>query len=400
MEKQIEAVWLNESGFPYSISAPAQKQKLLCRALTAANVHVTVINHRAVHNPQKGESLKAEGRWEGIDYIYTAGTPFRPPGFIRRNLLKLFGIFNEIKLLFRLHRRKKIDVAILHTRMIVTVFLYRMGLKLLSIPVIMPATEYDPGKSDRKGILRYFNDFLFRRFGYRLVDGAMPISEFLMDQIRKHAPNTRIVKVPVLSDFSRYQGMRRNGTGSYFLFCGHLDYFEVVEFILRSFELVDCLEKVSLYLVVAGRAAQMSRLQETIGMYSKNKCVRVFSGVSDEELSSLYFNAKGLLIPLRQTLQDCARFPHKIGEYLASGNPVITTNVGEIRHYFVDAHNALVAENYDVEEFAGKMDYVLRFPDHARKIGENGRDVGLRNFNYKAYGPKLKRFILRTIAGY
>ena len=75
----------------------------------------------------------------------------------------------------------------------------------------------------------------------------------------------------------------------------------------------------------------------------------MFSNLTNRALNDLYKNAIALLIPLRPTLQDEARFPHKIGEYLASGNPVISTNYGEVKHYFQDGHDMLIASRYDKE---------------------------------------------------
>lgn len=400
MERQIKAVWLNESGFPYSTNAPVQKLKLMGRALVEANVHLTVVCRRAVHRKIGTMELATRGEVDGIKFIFTPGTPYRNPRFLKRNLLKLWGVWNEFRYIWRRSRKKDIDIAILHTRVLAAAVLYRLFLKLLHIPVIMPATEYTPGNPLRRQIGKRINDWLFYRYGYRFVDGVMPISEFLMDVVRRRAPGTLMEKVPVLSDFSRFRGLERNGSEPYFLFCGHLDYFEIIDFILSSFESLPAEARAYLYLVVNGRRSLQDRLRDRISTLERQDSVRIFSNVSDRELSMLYFNAVGLLIPLRPTLQDTARFPHKIGEYLASGNPVITTNIGEVRHYFLDKDDALVAEHYDCRQFAEKMTFVLEYPDEARKIGENGRRLGLRYFNYKAYGPRLKRFILKAMASY
>ena len=53
----------------------------------------------------------------------------------------------------------------------------------------------------------------------------------------------------------------------------------------------------------------------------------------------MYKNATAHLIPLSNSIQDTARFPNKISEYLASAKPIITTDVGEIKHYFKDMDN-------------------------------------------------------------
>ena len=100
-----------------------------------------------------------------------------------------------------------------------------------------------------------------------------------------------------------------------------------------------------------------------------------------------------LLIPLRPTFQDIARFPHKIGEYLASGNPVISTNYGEVKYYFRDMDNMLIAENYDVQEFAEKMQYVINNINEVKRIGLNGKELALKQFNYQAQGEVIDKFL-------
>ena len=92
-------------------------------------------------------------------------------------------------------------------------------------------------------------------------------------------------------------------------------------------------------------------------------------------------------------MQDKARFPHKIGEYVASGNPIITTNVGEIGHYFQHKKTALISDEYKASSFMKLMKYVLDNPAEAKKIGENGKELGLKEFNYLNQGQKLKSFL-------
>jgi glycosyltransferase involved in cell wall biosynthesis len=99
------------------------------------------------------------------------------------------------------------------------------------------------------------------------------------------------------------------------------------------------------------------------------------------------------LIPLRPIVQDIARFPHKIGEYLASGNPVISTNYGEVKYYFKDNENMLIADTYDINLFAEKMQYALDNIEAVKTVGNNGKYMALKNFNYKEYANKLDGFM-------
>jgi hypothetical protein len=100
-----------------------------------------------------------------------------------------------------------------------------------------------------------------------------------------------------------------------------------------------------------------------------------------------------LMIPLRDTLQDNARFPHKIGEYSASKRPILTTNFGEPKVYFKDGETALLADDYSLSSYIKKLSEVLPVKENLDKIGIGGYNVGLDNFDYKAQAITLKKFI-------
>ena len=120
---------------------------------------------------------------------------------------------------------------------------------------------------------------------------------------------------------------------------------------------------------------------------------KVFSNIPFSELVDLYVNASALLIPLRSTKQDAARFPHKIAEYTATGNPIITTNYGEVNYYFKDGENALVADSYNTSDFAEKMNFVIENPEQAKQIGQKGKELGMNEFSHIKYGPILKDYL-------
>ncbi len=100
-----------------------------------------------------------------------------------------------------------------------------------------------------------------------------------------------------------------------------------------------------------------------------------------------------LLIPLRPTFQDKARFPHKIGEYVASGNVVISTNYGEVKYYFKDMENMLIADSYDVNLFAEKMQFVIDNPNVVKQIGIKGKIKALPLFDYRSQATVINNFL-------
>lgn len=386
-------VWLGESGFPYGL-AGIQRSILISKSLVEVGTNVTVISRKGVHTPNSNFKLYKKGVYDGINYIYTSGSPYKPKNFIKRNVLKIIGVINELKLLTLLCKKEKLDVGIISTMQIIPMLRYSIISKCLNFPIILNYVELNSAMTSRNGIIIKINDYLFERFAFNLVDGFLPISDFLVDFVKKHSSEKPFIKIPVLCDFSRFESIQKTDRKKYFIFCGAAGYIEIITFILNAFDLLNTKEEIYLYLVVNGNPNQLSIFNSEIEKIKRRDYIKTFSNLPDKSLAELYVNAAGMLIPLRPTIQDKARFPHKIGEYCASGNPIITTNYGEIKSYFVEGVSALIAEHYDAQEFADKMLYVISNPEKANEIGKNGKCVGLMNFNYQAYGKKIKELIL------
>ena len=125
------------------------------------------------------------------------------------------------------------------------------------------------------------------------------------------------------------------------------------------------------------------------------KEILIKSSIPYEDLLTLYKSADILLIPMRDTIQDNARFPHKIGEYTASQRPILSTNTGELKYYFVDEVSALLANEYSENSYVEKLTNALKSREHLDSIGKEGNIVGMANFDYLKQGIELKKFILK-----
>ena len=106
--------------------------------------------------------------------------------------------------------------------------------------------------------------------------------------------------------------------------------------------------------------------------------------LSRAELLALYERAHALLIPLFDDQRSRARFPTKIGEYLAAARPVVTNSVGEIPRYFTDGVDAIVCPPGDPVAFGRAIADLLSDPARAALIGRRGRRVAETRFHYAA----------------
>ncbi len=386
-------VFLGDAGFPIGL-AGIQRMTLMGRALINAGCSVSVVNRIWAWNKDLKTDYGKEGVHEGIHYMFTVESPFRPEGFFNRKFQRFMGLWNEFFYLKKLKNEGRIDAVILSTMNFNDSLRYKIYSKVIGFPIAVNLVEMASALERRSSLTLKIHNWLMENWLLKRLDGAMPISDNLCAFYKEIAPSKPIMKVPVICDYDSFSKIKKNTTESYFLYCASISFMEVTEFVLKAYELMKNNEQIKLRLLIGGKdKTKIKRLQEEIALRFPNENVELFSNVPYQVLMELFTNAKALLIPLRHTLEDTARFPHKIGEYLATGNPIITTGVGEINTYFNDALNALISDEYDAEKFAAKMDYVVENSDEVIQIGLQGKSLGLKNFHFDNYGTRIKHFL-------
>lgn len=124
----------------------------------------------------------------------------------------------------------------------------------------------------------------------------------------------------------------------------------------------------------------------------------IFTGiVESKRMPQLLKNAEVLALARPDSLQAKCGFPTKLGEYLLTGNPVVVTKVGDIPKFLVHEESALLANQRDPKDFAKKIKWVLDNPVLAKKIGENGAKLALREFNNVHETHKMISVILNNV---
>jgi len=112
-----------------------------------------------------------------------------------------------------------------------------------------------------------------------------------------------------------------------------------------------------------------------------------------ELIPAIINNADLLALPRPDSHQAKGGFPTKLGEYLATGNPVCATRVGEIPDYLTDGESVYFAEPGSVDSFAEAMKRALCDPTEAKRIGMNGRKVAESYFNQDIQAKILYDFL-------
>ncbi len=348
-----------------------------------------VINPKGVHssNTAKKENIKTYGSYEGIDYVYTSGTALYPKNFIVRNILKIVGSINELIIILFYALTNKVGGVIVCTSSLTKLKYLWYVTRLTNTRLVYDYVEYFSSLEDRS--MKTPNDKKnFDTVFFQYTDALIIISSYLEQHLIRMKSTRPYVIVPPIIDFEKFSRINSKPKESdYFLYCGSVQYIDVIAFIIEAFHKSTSNGRgVSLILILSGSSGIISNIREST---REDKTIKILSGLPYEDLIGYYKNAKALLIPLQDNLQDKARFPFKISEYTAAARPIITSDSGAIVEYFQDGENALVAKTGDMIDFSTKLNFILDNPREADDIGLHGHDLGQEYFNYKSYTSTL-----------
>ena len=133
--------------------------------------------------------------------------------------------------------------------------------------------------------------------------------------------------------------------------------------------------------------------KELIEKYKLKDRVIYLDAIVKDKIPVFIKNAELLVMARPNSRQAQGGFPTKLGEYLATGNPVCATRVGEIPDYLEDNASAFMAEPGSVYSFADAMHRALSDKENAKRVGLNGRKIAEENFSVDLQSKRLLEFL-------
>ena len=228
----------------------------------------------------------------------------------------------------------------------------------------------------------------------RKVDGLFVISTCLRDYfVENGVSKDKITIVNSMVDTSRFEGLKKHECEPYFAYCGNgNNKKDKVDELIRVFARVASRhEDIKFYIIGPTKQVYKDEKDNVQLVHELGLDDRVvFTGIKPaSEVPQLLVNAKALFLTRPDTLQNRAGFSTKLGEYLASGNPVVAAGVGDILLYLKDRENAFVFEPGDFHAVEDAMEFILANPEAAIKIGFAGKLTAKTHFNSLIETKKL-----------
>ena len=182
----------------------------------------------------------------------------------------------------------------------------------------------------------------------------------------------------------------------YITYCGDLSQSkDGVLTLIKSFALIKD-EFPDLQLKLIGHNKDLSyinSLKESILNRGLSNSV-IFTGfIHPENIPNELYKSRLLVLSRPDNIQAQGGFPTKLGEYLATGVPVVVTSVGELPYFLKNDKNAFLGEPDNVESFAEAMRRALSDNHFALKVGLAGRETALKYFSHLVQGKFISDFL-------
>jgi len=196
-------------------------------------------------------------------------------------------------------------------------------------------------------------------------------------------------------DVDRYaQSQPGSGDRVTLFYSGSFGVKDGVSVLLDAFDmLASKRENVWLVLTGTGDGEDMRVVLSRINA-SPHKDRIVYKGYLDDNAYYAALNVASIPCMTRTGIAYAqAGFPFKLGEYLATGKPVIASAVSDVPCLLRDRYEAMLVPPSDSGAIVKAVEYLIAHPDEGCAIGLRGREVARRWFCHRSQAKSLYDFI-------
>lgn len=377
--------------------APGNRIKCYAKALLSVGMDCEVIIYRRTERYGIPPiNTIGEGEYEGIPFKYIGGTPLRGSNVLIRR-------FNDWADKYRLDKflgsvLKEGDIVLSYIGFDVEYCIHLCKLvQKCGAKYVLELCEFPYGTRKETSCAIRKRRIEEKKL-FPIVDGVIPISDTLKDYVSQFVSSKCLIhKIPIMVDFDKCNLEDKSGESDYpYIFhSGALT--EQKDGILGMIEAfgIAAQNLTGIKFLLTGKPEKSPFAQEITDILNRyNIADRViFLGyLTDEELRNYLSHASLTIINKYRTKQNRYCFATKLGEYMAAGKPVITTNVGESQNWLNNGVNAYIVEAENVSALVNAIITCFENPIERKIIGENARITCKNSFDYKNYGIILKNF--------
>ncbi len=388
------------TGFSFPDGTGATSRVLaFAKGLIRNGAQVNVLCPKPTENQHTGNrNLQLKGVYEGIPFEYTCGQRMVAKSRIGAFLLYLNGLWRACKAILTINKKLPVDAILLwYAELPLNFIVFSILAKSIGAILIAEKSEFPFVYSSRTAFVR-MKMFFYQMITLKVIDGLIVISSFLESYFAIYiSKNTKILRIPILVDTESFALSKKNCDNSKhrIIYCGNLEHNGEVPDLLKAFGQV-ANDYPQWNLVIIGpltNSKTANALRELVIQQGLVKRVTFMGAVSRSEIPSKLSFGDIMALPRASGTFSKAGFPTKLGEYLATGKPVVVTATGDISEYLKDNETAYLVSSDDVDAFAKRLRHVMSHKEESAEVGRCGRDLAIREFDSYLQSIRLLSFI-------
>jgi len=229
------------------------------------------------------------------------------------------------------------------------------------------------------------------------LEGLFVITEELRNYfIKEGLPAEKIHIINMFVDIDRFLNCKAENSVKYIAYCGTVSFYkDGVDTLIKAFSLfAESYPDYKLYIIGGFENASLEEqsyaLVDSLGISEKV----LFTGrVSPDKMPELLCNAVILSLARPDNIQSQNGFPTKLGEYLATGNPVVVSSVGEIPRFIKHFENGFLCEPGSANSVAEQFLWIASHLDDAYSIGAKGKELCFNEFSSAVQSQKALKIM-------
>jgi glycosyltransferase involved in cell wall biosynthesis len=273
----------------------------------------------------------------------------------------------------------------------------------MNIPIVQEACEWWPGTANATAL----NAWMYKNIMFKWSDGAIVISHAIQNRINALVGSAYpVCMVPVLVDPAENTALTTReakdvSASPVLLWCGMADgYARDVYFLIDAMARLQSTAGNNSLLRIVGPCTK--KFRDKLLSYANSKNIPaarldIVGFVSDAQLWNYCTKADALLMPMWDDDRSITRFPTKLGQYLASGRPIITARVGEVKHFLSD-ETAMFYLPGDANSLAHSLDSVLSDPPLGEKLATRATEVVLPRVDYRSNAQQICKWFCQIFS--
>lgn len=391
----VDVIFMAHFNYPHGMAGTKNVQNYIDYLNQSDGFEVKVLILRQERIKLADSELS--GTYKGVNYV-TIGNDIRPGPSALVKGPKFF--LDGMRYLKKNRRKDHKNVLYVYGNLNTDNFLMILYAKMIRYKVVFYIVEdvaHQSSASDFFARLKTFSARIFLRIMWMFTDAAMTVSTRLLDKMKTVSKGRFPVTIdPITVDFRHFDSMERSPHEQVRIFyAGTFGEKDGVEYLIRGFEEI-CKRNDNVNLILTGKGGtqDMDRILEIIALSDFRHRIFYKGYLPDDDYYTELYNSDILCMTRTSSPFANAGFPYKLGEYLATGVPVIATDVSDIGLYLEDKTSAVIIEPDSPHAIAEAMEYLIADRDRAEKIGVCGKKVARKNFDVRVAGESFKKLLL------